>query len=716
MVYHKNKEREQKIEKILSQMTIEEKVAQMQQLSANATPEDVFASFKAEGKIGSYLHVLGEETGGFLESADKTELKIPPIFGIDAIHGHSLLKSATIFPSQLAMACSWSPELLEEVGFVTANEVAADGLNWVFSPVLCLGRDLRWGRVDETFGEDALIASRLGSAMIKGYQKNGKVAACAKHYLGYGEATGGRDSYDTEITERKAREIFLKPFKAAVDAGCMTFMTAYGSIDGESLTVSHRYLTEILKEELGFDGFVVTDWENFRAMVSGQKIFESMDTACVEGIAAGNDMSMNSFEFYEALVTAVKEGRISMEIIDNAVRRILSVKARLGLLDEKTENEIPRSIIGCDEHQAFNYAVSLKSAVLLKNNGVLPLTNAKKIAVLGANADDIRAQYGDWTYFSHPNEKPWETGKEDAYTLIKGVKEVYADSEVVYAKGCSVENTEGLEESENMMNEALAVAAKSDVCIIAIGDVLSQNGESKDRANLVFSGRQIELVKRVKALGKKVIVVLINGKPLELGEVEPHADAIVEAFNGGDRSGLAIAKLIKGEENFSGKLPISFPYSSAALPCYYNQYDYWHFHQKYMDLPSGSPYPFGFGLSYSNFVYGDAVLENNSVKRGEKTKVSVEIENDSAVDGVEIVQLYYKDKVCKILTPVRNLLDFKRVEIGAGESKTVSFEVDPETLGYYDRNCDYRVDSGEFALYISGDGKNFKEVTFTLVD
>ena len=716
MVYQQEKMLGEKIEEILSKMTVEEKVAQMQQLSANATPEDVFKKFKEEGKIGSYLHVLGEETDGFLQSAEKTELKIPPIFGIDAIHGHSLLKSATIFPSQLAMACSWSPELLEEVGFVTANEVAADGLNWVFSPVLCLGRDLRWGRVDETFGEDALLTSRLGAAMIEGYQKNGKVAACAKHYLGYGEATGGRDSYDTEITERKAREVFLKPFKAAVDAGCMTFMTAYGSIDGESLTVSHRYLTEILKDEFGFDGFIVTDWENFRAMVSGQKLFESMDTACVEGIVAGNDMSMNSFEFYEALVTAVKEGRVSMEIIDNAVRRILSVKARLGLLNEKTENQLSRSIIGCDEHQAFNYEVSLKSAVLLKNDGVLPLTNAKKIAVLGANADDMRAQYGDWTYFSHPNEKPWETAKENSYTLIKGIKEAYKDSEVVYSKGCSVENTESAEESDRMMNEALCVVQNSDVCIIAIGDVLAQNGESKDRANLVFSGRQIELVKRVKALGKKVIVVLINGKPLELGEVELYADAIVESFNGGDRSGLALAKLIKGEENFTGKLPISFPYSSAAVPCYYNQYDYWHFNQKYVDVPAGSPYPFGFGLSYSNFVYGEATLDKTMVTRGEKATISVEIKNESAVDGEEIVQLYFKDKICKILTPVRNLLDFKRVKISAGESIKVNFEIDPETLGYYDKNCNYCVDNGDFALYISGNGKDFKEVTLTLKD
>ena len=441
-----------------------------------------------------------------------------------------------------------------------------------------------------------------------------------------------------------------------------------------------------------------------------------MDTACVEGVVAGNDMSMNSFEFYEALVNAVKEGRISMRIIDDAVRRILTVKARLGLLDKKSKNERCRSIIGCDEHQKFNFEVSLASMVLLKNDAILPLKKAHKIAVLGANADDMRAQYGDWTYFSHPNKKTWETAKEISYTLLKGIREVYTDSEVVYSKGCSVENTESVEESDRMMKEALAVAEDSDVCIIAIGDVLSQNGEGKDRANLVFSGRQIELVKRVKALGKKVIVVLINGKPLELNEVEPYADAMVESFNGGDQSGLALAKLIKGEENFTGKLPISFPYSSAALPCYYNQYDYWHFTQKYVDVPAGSPYPFGFGLSYSQFVYRDAILAKKVVKRGEKTTLSVEVENTSEVDGTEIVQLYYKDKICKILTPVRNLLDFKRVKILAGERKSVVFEIDTERLGYYDRNCNYCVDDGEFILYVSGDGKNFKEVTLILAN
>ena len=715
MVSQYKKQYGERVEKILSKMSIEEKVAQMQQLSANATPEDIFEQFKSEGKLGSYLHVLGEETGSFLESATQTELKVPPIFGIDAIHGHSLLKAATIFPSQLALACSWEEAAVEKVGEITADEVAADGLNWVFSPVLCLGRDLRWGRVDETFGEDAELASRLGVAIIKGYQKNGKVAACAKHYLGYGEATGGRDSYDTEITERKAREVFLKPFKAAVDAGCMTFMTAYGSIDGEPLTISKRYLTEILKEEFGFDGFVVTDWENFRSLVTGQHSFESMNEACVEGIVAGNDMSMNSHEFYEALVKAVKDGRVSMEVIDNAVRRILMVKARLGLLEE-TPVEMPsREIIGCKAHHDYNYEVTVKSAVLLKNNGVLPLKAAKKIAVLGPNADDMRAQYGDWTYFSHPNEKPWETAKESSYTLLKGVQEAFAGCEVVYAKGCSVEGKEDAAVADAWMQEALAAAKDADVAVIAVGDVLSQNGEYKDRANPVLSGRQIELVQRVKELGKQVIVVLINGKPLILNDLENYADAIVEVFNNGDEGGLAVAKLLKGEENFSGKLPISFPYDAATMPCYYNQYSYWH-GGKYIDVEMGSPYPFGFGLSYNHYAYGGLSLSKASAKRGERVELSLTVTNQGEMCGDEIVQLYFKDKVCKVLTPIRTLLDFKKVALKAGETATVTFTVDTEKLGYYDRNCRYQVDAGEFTLYVSGDGKTFQEISLTIVE
>ena len=692
-------------------MSVEEKVGQMQQLSKNAVDADVFARFQESGLPGSYLHVLGHQTGEFAEGVANSRLRIPPIFGIDAIHGHSLLKQATIFPTQLAMACSFDEEMVERVGEITADEVAADGLNWVFSPVLCLGRDLRWGRINETFGEDALVASRLGKAIIEGYQKSGQVAACAKHYLGYGEATGGRDSYDSQFTERKAREVFLKPFKAAAEAGCMTMMTAYGSIDSVSVTTSHRWLTEILKDELGFDGFVVTDWENFRSLYRGQKVAENMDDACIMGIEAGNDMSMNSPEFFDALCKAAKEGKISMERIDDAVYRILYIKKRLGLLNTETVSKPSKDIIGCAAHQKENYEATVKSMVLLKNDGILPLNKGvKKIAVIGPNADDIWAQYGDWTHFSHPDLNLQATAKEGAYSMLKGIREVFGDAEVLYAKGCSVRGEETPEESKEMFRIALETAKVSDAVILCIGDDWWQTGENFDRCDLNLTGRQVELARAIAEVNSNIVIVLVNGKPLVIEPVAAVSKAVVETFNSGDMGGLALAALLAGEENFSGKLPISFPTRTGAGPFYYNQFDYWH-GGKYIEGSAKSNYPFGYGLSYSAMELGEPAL----VKQENGTlSLKVRIKNTSEINGWEVVQLYYKDEVCKILTPIRSLLDFKRVYVPANGEVEAQFTININDLGYYDEKCNYCVDPGEFTFFLSNNGKDFQTVSYTL--
>ncbi len=701
-----------KTEALLSQMTLEEKVAQLLQITSNDREVE---QYKSMGTIGSFLHVLGSETEGYIAPTREARLPVQPIFGIDAIHGHSLLKEATIYPSQLAMACSFNEDLIEQMGYATAKEVCADGLDWMFSPVLCLGRDLRWGRVDETFGEDAYLASRLGYAIVKGYQTDNLVAACAKHYLGYGEATGGRDSYDTEITERKAREIFLQPFKAAVDAGCMTVMTAYGSIDGTPLTQSHRYLTEILKEEYGFDGFVVTDWDNFQQVYSGQRTSESMADACAEGLLAGNDMCMVSKAFYEATIDAVKKGIVSEAVVDDAVRRVLSVKERLGLLGgEKVRPD--KSVIGCKAHQKLNYELTVESVVLLKNDGVLPLTGVKKLAVIGPNADDMRAQYGDWTFFTHPDYKPDAVAKEGSYTLLQGLKEVYGEEGILYAKGCSVEGNEDKATSDKMIKEALKVAKKADAIVLAIGDNRNWNGEWQDVAQPILRGRQIELVKKLASLNKKLVAVLVNGKPLVLTEIAPYCNGIVESFNQGDQGGLALARLMKGEENFSGKLPISFPRAVGTHPDYYNQYDYWH-GSKYKDMPKGeNEYPFGFGLSYSDTKITNAALSKMEAGRGETLTLAVEVENESERGCKEVVQVYYRDRVCKVLTPVRQLCDFKKIALASKEKKRVEFTIDPQKLGYYNAACEYVVDEGDFDLYISLNGKDFLTCSFLLKD
>ena len=704
-------QKDQTVLDLISTMCIEEKVGQMQQLSKNAVDAEVFARFQNSGLAGSYLHVLGHETGEFDEGVANSRLQISPIFGIDAIHGHSLLKEATIFPTQLAMACAFDEKMVERVGEITADEVAADGLNWVFSPVLCLGRDLRWGRINETFGEDPLVASRLGKAIIEGYQKSGHVAACAKHYLGYGEATGGRDSYDSQFTERKARELFLKPFKAAIDAGCMTVMTSYGSVDSVSVTTSHRWLTEILKDELGFDGFVVTDWENFRSLYRGQKVAKDMDDACIMGIEAGNDMSMNSPEFFDSLCKAAMEGKISMDRINDAVCRILKVKQRLGLLSGDASQKPGREVIGCADHQKENYNVAVKSMVLLKNDGILPLSkDVKKIAVIGPNADDYWAQYGDWTHFTHPNLNLQSTAKDGAYSILKGIREVFGDAEIVYAKGCSVRGEESLEESDELFRQALNIAKGADAVILCIGDDWWQTGEYHDRCDLTLSGRQEELALAIAEVNSNLITVLVNGKPLVVETVAAVSKALVETFNSGDMGGLALASLLAGKENFSGKLPISFPTHTGAGPFYYNQLDYWH-GSKYIDADAKSNYPFGYGLNYANIKLGAPVLTKQA---DGKLSLKVTVKNNSDRDGFEVVQLYYKDEVCRILTPIRTLLDFKRCFVAANGETTVEFIVDTNDLGYYDEKCNYCVDPGEFTFHVSNDGKSFQTVSYIL--
>lgn len=690
-----DKNTERRITEMLAQMTVEEKIGQMQQISYESFRPEVFERFQKLG-AGSFLHVLGEQTEEIRADADKTRMKIPPIFGIDAIHGHSLLNGAVIFPSQLAAACSWNPRLVEKMGEVTAREVNADGIDWVFSPVLCLGRDTRWGRVDETFGEDPFLTGKLGAAIVKGYEKDGLVAACLKHYIGYGEATGGRDAYDTEVSERKLREVFLPPFTEALKAGASTVMTAYGSISGVPMTAHRRLLREVLKEELGFEGFVVTDWYNVGALRTKQKAAESYDAAVQLAISAGNDMSMMSHDFYDSAIRQAKEGKIPMEEIDDAVRRILRVKFSLGLFDGKRKR-LPRSVIASTEHIEANRELTRESLVLLENNGILPLKSSpKKIAVVGPNADDIRAQYGDWTYFSHPSAKPDAVPKGDVYTVLRGIRTVFPESEVVYHKGCDI-----MDSAVESIDEAASMAQDADVIIAVVGDCLCQNGEAKDRANLELSGIQNELVARLKETGKPVVTVLVNGKPLCIGEVARHSDAVIESFNSGDLGGLCVAELIAGRFNPSGKLPISFPRSSAQLPCYYNQYSGWH-GGKYMDVEEGSLYDFGYGLSFTTYEYANLTLSQEVASPEDVITVSVEVTNTGNRDGKEVVELYVNDVISSVLTPTRVLKGFDKVFVRAGETVDVKFELPVSSLSLIDADGESVVEPGEFEIMVGG--------------
>ena len=704
-------EYENRISEMLSEMTVEEKIGQMQQISLESFRPEVFERFRKLG-AGSFLHVLGNEADAVRADAEKTRMKIPPIFGIDAIHGHSLLNGAVIFPSQLAVSCSWNPELVKKMGKVTAEEVNADGLDWVFSPVLCIGRDTRWGRVDETFGEDPYLVGTFAEAITAGYEEDGLVAACLKHYIGYGEATGGRDSYDTEISMRKLREVFLPPFKRAVDAGASTVMTAYGSISGVPMTAHRELLRNILKEEFGFDGFVVTDWYNVGSLRTKQKAVESYADGVRVTIESGNDMSMNSYQFYDHAIRLVKEGKIPMDLIDDAVRRILRVKFSLGLFDEN-KKRMPRECIGSAEHVEVNREITRESLVLLENNGILPLKEApKKIAVVGPNADHIRAQYGDWTFFSHPNESPADTlPLSDYYTVLRGVKTVFGESEVAYAKGCDVMT----DTDDTMMDEAIALAKDSDVVIAVIGDVLAQNGENKDRSKLDLTGRQYELIRKLKETGKPVITVLVNGKPLCLGDIAEHSDALIEMFNGGDLGGLCVAEMIAGKFNPSGKLSISFPRTTGQVPCYYNQYPGWH-GDKYMDAEAGNQYDFGYGLSYTKFEYANLAISSETAKAGDVLTVSVDVTNTGDMDGLETVEMYYNDLYSSVLTPTRQLCGFKKVWVRAGETVRVEMPLAVNDLSLINSKCEKVLEPGGFEIMVGGNLAALQTVALNITE
>ena len=689
----KNLSPSERVEDLLKRMTLSEKVGQMLQVSYNAVDPVSYERYKKRG-IGSFLHALGKERDDIREKSTKTRLGIPPLLGIDAIHGHALLNGATVFPSQLAMSCSFNRDLLFEMARATALEVAADGLDWTFSPVLCIGRDLRWGRVDETFGEDSYVVGELGKAVISGYEHDGNIIACAKHYIAYGEATGGRDAYDSPVTERKIREVFLPPFKKAVEAGCGSMMTAYGSIDALPLTANKRMLTEILKDELGFEGFIVTDWENVKSLVKNQHVAEDIKEASHLAVEAGNDMSMNTHKFYKYVLELVREGKISKERIDDSVRRILKAKFRIGLFDGKERPD--SSVIGCEKHRELNLEIARESMVLLKNDGVLPLNDkVKKIAVVGPNADSVRAQFGDWTFFSHPMPSPIAKPQGEYHTVLDGMKTVFGEDKIVFEKGCDIFGRGG------GIEKAVNAAKQSDAVVCVIGDCLAQNGEFRDRANIDLTETQTELVLRLCDTGKKVIAVLVNCKPLCIGMLKERCAAVVETFNGGAMGGLAAAELIAGRFNPSGKLSISFPQTSAQTPCYYNHYDGWH-GGRYVDVEKDNVYTFGDGLSYTEYVYSNLTLSKQTADKNDTIEISVDVKNKGKMDGKETVMLLTNDVVSSVLTPVMELKGFEKVFIRKGETKRVTITLNIEDLAIVKSDCTREVESGDFEIMVGG--------------
>jgi beta-glucosidase len=488
------------------------------------------------------------------------------------------------------------------------------------------------------------------------------------------------------MTFRKAREVFLPPFKKAVDAGCATFMTAYGSIDGTPFTASEKALRQLLKQELGFTGFVVTDWDNVASLVSKQHVAGDIKEASRLAVVAGNDMIMSTEGFYDAAIKLIEEDRLDEKLLDDAVLRILGIKFAMGLFEQPEKKGRP-GCFACEEHLAANKRLARESVVLLKNSGVLPL-KSKKIAVIGPNADDIRAQYGDWTYFTHPEPAPSREPQKPHHTVLEGMRALASEhgAEVHYHRGCSVLDSEGQD-----VEGAATLAAQCDSVLLVLGDVIEQHGEFKDRADLALSGAQNELFRRVRATGKPVITVLVSSKPLCVPEIAETSAALIAAFNGGMFGGLAVAEAVFGRINPSGRLPISFPRHSGQLPVYYNSLPGWH-GGKYMDLPEPPLFTFGEGLSYTDYEYSNLRFDSGTFQ------LSVDVTNTGGLEGAETVQVYFRDVVSSVLTPVLQLIAFEKLLLKPGETKTASFRLGRDTFSLVTPEEKRVTEAGEFRI------------------
>lgn len=687
------------VDRIIKNMTLEQKAAQLIQIPYAQCGKELSEEWARRG-AGSFLHVFGEDAKHLQQIAIESGAHIPLLFGIDAVHGHCLNRKATVFPTQLSMACSFDPALMKQMAAAAAKEISADGLHQTFSPVLCLGRDIRWGRVDETFGEDPYLAGELGAAMVEGYQGEDNAAdtsviACAKHYIGYGEATGARDSYDTSITYRKVKDTFLPPFEKAVAAGCASVMTAYGSIDGTPCTADKKLLKELLKGQLGFDGFVVTDWQNVGHLVHDQYVAANEKEASRMALESGNDMMMNAPEFYNAVLELVRGGEIAESLLDEAVRRILMIKMRFGLFGNPYK-QADEKYLGCKEHLQLNKKIAEESTVLLKNDGVLPLTGKKNILVAGASADDIRCNYGDWTYFSHPLPN-YDTPPVRPYvTFYEGVQELAAkyNCTVQYVKGCEINA-----EIEGGIDKAVAAAKKADIVLFACGDNILLAHEGCDRADMRLPESQRELFKALCGVGKPIVTALISTKPLCIPEIDEQSSAVLTNFNGGMFGGLALAKVIFDEINPSGKLPISFPYHVGQQPCYYNQLPGWHA-ASYTDMPREPLYSFGHGLSYTKFVYSDISFDEKTLT------LKVTVRNVGKCDGTETVQVYFRDLVSSVLTPVKRLVAFRKVPLAAGKSKAEKFTFTQQDFSFVNANEERVTEPGVFEITVGGGSRD----------
>ena len=759
---------EERIADLLGRMTLEEKVGQMMQLDARSGDLDDLIVNK---HVGSILHTSPSDLPKAVETVNsKTRLGIPLVIGDDCIHGYSFWPGATIFPEQLGMATTWDSEKVQAAGRATAEEVSTTGVHWTFSPVLCIARDTRWGRVGETFGEDPYLIGEMASSIVKGYQGGAKagepfakdaILACAKHFAGYSETQGGRDASEADLSHRKLESWFLPPFERVAKEGCGTFMLGYESIEGVPVTFNKWLLSDRLRGAWNYQGTLITDWDNVGRSVWEQKVKPDYVQAAADAVKSGNDLVMTTPKFYEGAIEAVKTGLLDESLIDAAVARILALKFRLGLFEDPRlpDQERINAVIGSEEHQQLNLEVAREAVALLKNNGSLPFNaaGAKRIAVVGPLADDAQTQLGDWAGSSGQiNWMPDGHPREMITTVLDGFKQLSPEGcEVVYSRGANIVDLVPDPEGEfypdgqprpkigvsakldrALLDEAVENARQSDLIVAVVGDVIQAIGEGCSTATLELLGGQNALIDALsnvaRETGKPFVVVLVSSKPQVLpasvigtnGVIvdETPAEgtsALLWAPSPGMKGGQAIAEIILGETEPSGRLPITFPRHAGQLPVYYNQIRGQH-GNRYADLTQDPAFAFGEGLSYTTFEYGEPTVTNvpESGAFGETDTVHAEITLTNTGDrkGTEVVQLYIGDIVTSYSWTDRELKAFQRVELEPGESKTVAFDIPVSDCTIVDSEANRIVEPGEFEVLIghSSRREDLKRTTFTV--
>lgn len=718
---------EQRVEDLLSQMTLEEKIGQMNQISSYGNIDEMHDLIK-RGEVGSILNETSAESVNRLQkiAVEESRLGIPILMSRDVIHGFK-----TIFPLPIGQAASFDPQVAHDGARVAAVEATSVGIRWTFSPMVDIARDPRWGRIAEGYGEDPYLASVMGAATVRGYQADSlndptAMAACVKHFVGYGAAEGGRDYNSTYISERRLREIYLPSFKASADAGAATFMTSFNDNEGVPSTANRFVLKDILRNEWSFDGFVVTDWASAKEMIAHGFVANDYQAA-VKSLNAGVDMEMVSYTFVNELPKALKNGDVKIEDIDNAVRNILRVKFRLGLFDNPyTDVEAASKSMYASEHLLAAKQAAVESAILLKNDGILPLRNVKTVAVVGPMADAKHDQLGTWVF---------DGEKEHTVTPLAAIRTLVGnDVKVIYEPGLTFSRDNNV----NNISKAVSAARQADVVLAFVGEEAILSGEAHSLASLNLQGAQSQLIAQLAKTGKPVVTVVIAGRPLTIGREVEASSAVLYNFHPGTMGGPAIADLLWGKAVPSGKTPVTFPRTVGQVPIYYC-------HNNtgrpvtgsevmlndipleagqtslgctsfYLDEGWDPLFPFGFGLSYTKFEYSNVSLSSTSLRKDDTLKVSFTLKNVGEFEATEVVQLYTRDLVGSVTRPVKELKDFMRVTLKPGESKDLSFDLPVQKLAFWNFDTKFVVEPGEFHLWVSGDSQSGTPLSFQVTE